>query len=89
MTVQDMYYVFEKATNLVKNKTDMGDYLCKRFYKRIKYLLKNNKKWMEKKVMEFINKYLHNVISCMVCVTTNINSDMKNVVLYNAIYCDT
>ncbi|AYV77593.1 MAG: putative ORFan [Dasosvirus sp.] len=64
MSVKDKLKYIDDNTYEIMEKTDINNALSMRFSHTISYLVKNNMKWMERPVMQFINDNLLNVIYC-------------------------
>ena len=89
MSTEDMYNYIDKVTYNITEKTPENNEICERFYFIIHDLVKNNKTWLQKDIMEIIDNKLRNIISASVLFEVDI--DTKKVIdvkTYNQIYTD-
>ena len=89
MSTEDMYNYIDKVTYNITENTPENNEICERFYFIIHDLVKNNKTWLQKDIMEIIDNKLRNIISASVLFEVDI--DTKKVIdvkTYNQIYTD-
>lgn len=85
MEIIDLY------TYLIRLKTEETNELSKNYSFIIKCLAENNKKWIPKPFIDFIYKYLLNIISAIVVISIKYNqnqSQIQDVIKYDVIYDD-
>jgi hypothetical protein len=76
MTTKDMLNFIDKSTYQIRTKTDVNEYLTKRYSNIIHFLAKNKKKWLQRNIIDFINTNLLNIIHCNIIVKTNDRAEM-------------
>lgn len=76
----------DQHTYQIRSLNDINDHLSKRFTYVIEYLISNNIKWFEYPVLNFINKYLKNIVSSVLLINCNINTGVRSVDLIDTIY---
>jgi len=77
--------LIDKDTYNVRVANKLNSYYTKRFSNVIRYLYENKKKWMERKVIKFIYRYLLDVVYAVVLINTDMNGTIHDCILYNQI----
>ena len=89
MSVDDMLEYIDSVTYNITWKTDENNAIGERFYYVIHDLVSHNKTWIEKDVMELIDKYLQNIISATVLFVVDLSTkSITDIKTYGAVYTD-
>ncbi len=64
-TSNEMFMLIDKLTYHVKSLDESKIYISERYYKLIRFLVKKNIEWFDKKQMKLIDKYLYGIVDCM------------------------
>lgn len=85
MTIKDMFNKIDTVTYRLRKFTEESNYLTKRFTKAIKFTQENNKKWLDKRSLDFVYNYLQNVIYSFVIVNVRQNGSIGGVKLQDTV----
>ena len=87
MLLEDKLKFIDKNTFLIRKKTEINDYISKRFTKTIDFLVKEKKNWLENNIQNFIYKYLRHVISAILVININYKPFyLTGIDIYDPIY---
>jgi hypothetical protein len=87
-TIEELLDFIDQNTYSIRKRTDINDILSTRFYEAIKYSLDENKRFLQKNVMDFISTYLLNIISCKLIVSIK-NNKITSINKYEIVYDST
>lgn len=75
--------LLERDTKNIRVANKLNSYFTKRFSNAIRYMHDNRKKWIERKVIQFIYEYLLDVVYAVVLIHTDKSGVIHNCTLYN------
>lgn len=89
MSIESMLTLVDQKTYNIREKNEVNNALAERFYYVLHDLIKNNKTWLEKNVMDIIDKYLRNIISSVVLFKIDPKSlDIVDISTFDTVYTD-
>ena len=86
-SLDHMITEYDKIFYKLNKKNDQVVYLCERFYKLLKYMIKNNIEWINMNDMKLIYKYFNNIVFTVGFLKVNLKTKkLIDIELYHPTY---